>query len=615
MSTVPEDRILQRNRMKIYAGICAVLFLMLFARLWYLQIALGNKLLEDSEVNRNRLVRVRAPRGMILDRNGKVLATSRPQYVVLAVPELLESNHQAFNALKDILGLTQKELKKIMSSERAAAYAPVRVKTDVDVNVIAKIMEHRAILPGVDVELDQLRSYPDGALCCHILGYIKEIDAEELKKFNDEGRNYRPGDYVGKSGIERQYESLLRGIDGGERLEVDALGRTRRSLGRQEPIPGATLTLTIDKNLQIAAERAMEGKTGAVVAVDPQTGEVLAMVSKPDYDPNIFVKRVKPDDWNRVGNNPTHPMQNRAISGLYPPGSTFKPVTATASLQLGACTPNTAMSCPGSYHLGRARFGCWKRHGGVNFTTAISGSCDVFFYTVGRKIGIDNLAKYAKQFGLDQPTNIDLPGGRSNSGTIPDTTWKKKNFADGNWYQGETVICSIGQGYVLASPLQMAMVSATVGASGKYYQPHILMKAVRPGKKTDDGEIGPAEVQNIKPKLVRTVNASEKNFKAIQYAMHQTVVGPGGTGHVVDLGDVAVAGKTGSAEVKGKAAHAWFICFAPVDKPRIAIAVISEHGRHGATSAAPVARAILDVYFGKKKPSEIKSSVAKVSGD
>jgi penicillin-binding protein 2 len=607
---------LQRSRMRTLAIVCAALFVVLLGRLWYLQIARGKDLMQESEMNRTRLVRVRAPRGRILDRKGRDLATSRPQYVVMAIPEVVGKDKKALAMLCRILGMTNDELAKVMKRDRAARFAPVRIAVDVPLDVVAKLMERKPVLPGVSVERDQLRNYPDGQLCAHVLGYIGEISEKELVTMNqklhedspDTDREYIPGDYVGKSGVEKQYETLLHGVDGGQEIEVDARGRTRRVLKYLEPIPGATLQLTIDKDLQIAAERVMEGKTGAAVAVDPQTGEILAMVSKPDFDPNVFVKRVDPQDRMALFTSKAGPMQNRAITNKYPPGSTFKPITAIAALEYKVATTQTGMVCSGAGLFHRR---CWKVHGHVNFTTAISQSCDVFFYEMGRRIGINNLAKTARSFGLSYATGIDLPGevrraGDTRKGTVPDEAWKKAKLHE-RWWPGETVICAIGQGFVETTPLQMALVDAAVSTSGKRFRPHVLREVRDPRGKV---------MRVIKPHEETPVPASSESFKAVQDAMRQTVIGPGGTGHVVDVPGVLVAGKTGSAESgKYTAAHAWFTCFAPVGNPEIAIAVIAEHGRHGATSAAPVARAILDVYYHKKKPSEIKPGIVHAQGD
>lgn len=604
---------IERNRMKGLAILCIVLFTVLLGRLWYLQIASGASLLAESETNRKRLIRVRAPRGLILDRHGKVLATSRPQFVVLAVPEMLAENPAAFTTLCKVLNVTKEDLQAIMRRERAAAYAPVRVAIDVPLDVVAKLQERRPVLPGITVELDQLRSYPDGPAVAHVLGYIGEVNKQELERLNNSGTRYRPGDYVGKSGIEKQYEPLLHGTDGGQEIEVDARGRTRRMLDDKGSIPGNTLVLTIDRNLQLAAERAMEGKVGAAVAINPQTGEVLAMVSRPNFDPNIFVKKVKVSDWNKIIGNKSNPLQNRAVANKYPPGSTFKPITATAALEYKVATPNTNLNCSGGYRLGRT-FHCWKRHGHVTFTTAISQSCNVFFYQMGQRMGVNNLAKMGRAFGIGQATMVDLPeespGENNSKGTMPDEEWKKNRFKRPDmqkWYPGETLPVAIGQGYVQTTPLQMALVASAVSTSGKMYRPQMILEVRHPNGKT---------IKNFEKYFERQVPASAETFKAVQHGMRQTVIGPGGTGKVVNLEGVSVAGKTGSAECgPGRRAHAWFICYASVEDPQIAIAVIAEHGGHGSSGAAPVARAILDVYYGKKKVSEIKPSVVHVSGD
>ncbi|MEN6370474.1 MAG: penicillin-binding protein 2 [Armatimonadota bacterium] len=602
---------IQRNRMKGFAILCIALFVILLARLWYLQIASGASLLAESETNRRRLIRVRAPRGLILDRHGKILATSRPQFVVLAVPEMLAENPAAFTTLCKVLNVSKEDLQAIMRKDRAVAYAPVRVAIDVPLDVVAKLQERKPILPGVTVELDQIRSYPDGPAFAHVLGYIGEINKEELDRLDSSDINYRPGDYVGKSGVEKEYESLLHGMDGGQEIEVDARGRTRRMLDDKGSVPGHTLVLTIDKDLQLAAERTMAGKVGAAVAINPQNGEVLAMVSNPSFDPNIFVKKVKVSDWNKIIGNKSNPLQNRAVANKYPPGSTFKPITATAALEYKVATPNTSLYCSGGYRLGRV-FHCWKRHGRVTFTTAISQSCDVFFYQMGQRMGVNKLAKMARSFGIGHATMIDLPeeapGKDGSKGTMPDEEWKRKRFKRPDmqkWYPGETLPVAIGQGYVQTTPLQMALVAAAVSTSGKMYRPHVLFEVKNPNGKV---------IKKVARRFERQVPASSETFKAVQYGMRQTVVGPGGTGKVVNLEGVSVAGKTGSAENSG-AAHAWFICYASTEDPKIAIAVIVEHGRHGASAAAPVARAILDVYYGKKKVSDIKASSAHVSGD
>jgi penicillin-binding protein 2 len=606
MLTQHEIRKLQIARIRKLAVIVIILFLILVARLWYLQIVLGEELLMQSEANRIKLIRMRAPRGTILDRKGRVLATSRPQFVVLATPSKLRENPEALKTLCGVLGITPSDLNTIIARRGGHPGAPVRVMIDAPLEIVARVSELRMKLPGVSVELDQIRSYPDGTSVAHIVGHLGEISKEELEAAEKAGKDYKPGDYVGKDGLEAQYEDVLRGVDGGKQVEVNALGMVVRVLGEKPSIPGKTLRLTIDRDLQIAARRALGSQVGAAVAVDPRNGEVLAMVSSPAYDPNIFVKRVKASDWERIIRHKGRPMQNRCVYNVYPPGSTFKPVTAIAGLRYGLCSVNTTVNCPGYLMFGR-RFGCWRVHGRVGFMKAIAESCDVWFYQLGHRLGIDRLAKVAREFGLGSATGIDLPhesrrrdGG---VGTIPDTQWKRKRFNQ-PWWPGETLSCAIGQGYIQVSPLQMALVSAAVANNGKIYKPFLVKEVLKP-----DGTV----VRRTKPEVQHVVDSPADEFELVRKGMRLAVTS--GTGRVADIPDVAVAGKTGSAEDPPRPAHGWFICFAPLNNPRIAVAAIVEHGRHGATSAAPVCRAILDVFFGKKKPQEIGSGTARVSGD
>lgn len=605
MLTQHELRKLQIARIRAFAIIVSVLFFILIARIWYLQIVLGEELLMRSEANRIKLIRMRAPRGTILDRKGRVLATSRPQFVVLAIPDRLKENPEALKTLCGIIGIAPAEFDSIVARRGVHPGAPVRVMIDAPLEVVVRVSELRMKLPGVSVELDQIRNYPDGPSVAHIVGHLGEISKEELEAAQKDGKDYRPGDYIGKDGLEAEYEDILRGVDGGKQVEVNAFGTVVRVLGEKPSIPGKTLRLTIDRDLQIAAKRALGSQVGAAVALDPRNGEVLAMVSNPAYDPNIFVKRVRASDWEKIIKNRNRPMQNRCVHNVYPPGSTFKPVVAIAGLRYGLCGASTSVTCPGYLMFGR-RFRCWRVHGHVDFVKAIAESCDVWFYRLGHRLGIDRIAKVAREFGLGSATGIDLPGeGRRGGrvGTVPDTRWKQERFHE-RWWPGETLNCAIGQGYIQTSPLQMALVSAAVATGGKVYRPFLVKEILRP-----DGTV----VKRTKPELRHVVHAPGGAFELVEKGMRAAVTS--GTGRVADIPGIAVAGKTGSAEDPPRPAHGWFICYAPVENPRIAVAAIVEHGRHGATSAAPVCRAILDVFFGRKKPYEIGSTTARIRGD
>lgn len=606
-----EDRMLQRARINQLAYLVIALFVVLLGRLYYLQIVHGKDLLRASELNAMKLLRTRAPRGTILDRKGRILATSRPQFVVLVMPDILSKDKEALATLCGIVHMTPSEIDAIVEDSLKRRLArpgsPVRVKVDVPLETVARIGENRMRLPGVSVELDQLRDYPDGPAVAHIMGHLGEISQTELDKADASGKDYELGDYVGKSGLEKQYEQQLRGKDGGKRIMVDVTGRMVRIIGEQPSVPGRALKLSIDRDLQVAAYRAMGKQTGAAVAIDPRTGAVLAMVSSPSYDPNVFVKKLNRADWDKINLDKGRPQQNRAVYNVYPPASTFKPMVAIAGLAYNECNLNTTVSCARSFRLGRGKFGCWRTHGGgVNFNRAIAESCDVWFYHLALRLGIDRMATIAKEFGIGTATGIDLPRESRREdlrvGLMPDSAWKLRAKHE-RWGIGETPSCGIGQGYVQVSPLQEAVAIAGVAADGQIHRPYLVDRIL---------DVSGFTVSRTKPRLVRQVKAPVEDFKMVQNAMRLAVTA--GTGKVCNMPDVAVCGKSGSAENAG-VAHGWFVSFAPMEKPTIVVACIVEHGRHGATSAAPVCRAIMDVYFGKKKPEQIGSGQVQVRGD
>lgn len=600
MTSQPEQRKLQIWRINVLAAAMILIFLVLIGRLWYIQIALGDRLLVQSEENRTKHIRVRAPRGTVVDRDGKILAASRSQFVVMANREKIEENKPAMHTLCAILEIKPRELESIFKKRASSPGAPVRVANDVSLQKVARIGETRMRLPGVSVELDHIRRYPGGPAIAHVIGHLREIDQDQLEAAREDGLDYKPGDYVGKVGIEREYEEDLHGRAGKKKVEVNAFGRVVQDLGEEDPERGKTLELAIDYDLQQAADFALGDQVGAFVALDPRNGEVLALVSKPQYDPNIFVKRIDPADWKAIIDNKDHPLHNRCIQSNYPPGSTFKPMMAISGLEHNVCGPNTTVSCPGAYYLGRKRFGCWKVHHTVNFTGAIAQSCDVWFYTLARKLGIDRMAATAREFGIGSKSGIDMPG--EISGNMPDREWKMKARNE-KWYPGDSLNTVIGQGAVLTTPLQMAVSAMAVANKGTVYKPHVV-KSI-----TDDMT---DEKRVLEPEVVRKVKADDKHFELVRNAMLVTV--ESGTGRVVKMDDIKVAGKTGTAQANGPA-HGWFICFAPYDNPTIAMACIVEHGLHGSTSAAPVCKAVLDVFFGKKTAAEIKEQHAKSQGD
>ncbi|MCC6446628.1 MAG: penicillin-binding protein 2 [Armatimonadetes bacterium] len=581
--TLPYEPTENHHRLRILTAVIYAVFVALTGRLWYLQISRGEEFAQKALGNIIRELPIRAPRGIITDRKGKTLASSRPTFTVTAVPGEMTDPEDTFLRLSRILNRPAEELQEIVQTKKASNYDAVVLQRDLDDDTYLYLIWKQMLMPGIECREDPVRWYPDGKLTAHLLGYPGELNQEELDRYKEQG--YRPGDFIGKSGIEKTYESYLRGQDGARRLEVNARGQIQQILGEREPVPGHTLALTLDKEMQKAADQALGSQVGSAVALDVNTGEVLAMVSKPSYDPNIFARGITSEEWQSLINLPTRPLQNRAMSNAYPPGSTFKTITALAGLESGSPVVHYAVHCPGSYRIGRRTFRCWRRHDTVDLNEAIAQSCDVFFYQLGLDIGPDKIAEYARLFGLGSPTGIDLPGERR--GTIPDPRWKEEVRGE-KWYGGNTANMSIGQGDVQCTPLQMVRVTATIANGGTLYRPYVIRKILAP-----DGQT----VKSFEPVVERKIAVSEASLNAVRHGMRQAVVGRRGTAKRILFTDLTTAGKTGSAEDPPRKAHAWFICYAPYENPKIAICAMVEQGGHGGTTAAPIARAMLERYF------------------
>ena len=570
--------------------VIAGLFLALLARLWYLQVVHGDDFRDAAQANQSRHVRTTAPRGVITDHRGVLLAANRPRLALYATPDVAK-NPLVLSRLSALLGIPADEIRQTIRDTQQNPYDPLRIALDVPMETVTQIEENKPFLTGVSTQPEPVRWYPRGSLAAHLLGTMGRVNDAEWKTKKAAG--YSSDDFLGKTGIEAAYESYLRGKPGGTDVQIDAHGRTIRTLGTADPAPGGTVTLTVDAGVQAAAERVFKEHNfiGAAVAINPQTGAVLAMASAPTFDPDQFAKGITAADWQPLHDDPTHPLINRTLGAMYPPGSTFKPVVACAGLETGAITTGSSVYCPGVYHLGHARFGCWTRHNETGFVKAIAQSCDVFFYMAGQKIGPDRLSYYSKQFGLAEKTGIDLGG--EDIGSIPSPAWKAKRFGRlgaqySLWFGGDTLHMSIGQGDVLTTPLQMARVAATLANGGKVLQPYTV-------EKITDGTSARL-LYRCTPKLVRRVPISPANMEAVRLAMRATVTS--GTGKVVNFPGVAVAAKTGSAQTHGSAkTHGLFICFAPYNHPTIAIAAIVEHGGHGGDTAGKIARAMLLAHF------------------
>lgn len=584
------------QRLPLFTALVTLVFSLLVLRLYYLQIVRGQHFSRLAEDNRISLIRVRAPRGIVFDRHGNVLVTNRPSFSVSLDLDAVRDLDATISAVAAALGLDRAELThKVRAVESYRRFEPLRVKEDVGRHEVAALEALCYEHPGVIVEVEPRRSYPYGLLASHVLGYVGQISAAELKARAELG--YRMGDYIGKMGIEKELDSELKGRDGFQQMEVDSLGRGIKMLSNIPPIPGHSVTLTIDLALQQVVEEVLAGIAGAVVAIDPRDGSVLAAASSPAINPNSFSTGLSQLEWERLSHDDRHPLQNRIVQAQYPPGSVFKILTAIAALESGVITPATSFSCRGALRYGNRDFRCWKKegHGDVSLHRALVESCDVYFYQVGLKAGIDEIARVARDFGLGKATGLEL--GSESQGLIPDSAWKRRVRKE-PWYSGETLSAAIGQGYDLVTPIQAALLAATVANGGVVYRPHLIRRVV-------DGDGSTVRTKAVIAE--RTVLLKPETLAAIRAALWGVVNEPGGTGSGARVPGLVVAGKTGTAQVVRMAAkgerqaivgpkskdHAWFVCYAANGSAQVAIAVIVEHGGHGGAVSAPIARRLI----------------------
>jgi penicillin-binding protein 2 len=575
----------------------AVMFFLLVTRLWYLQIIESDNLLDLSESNRLRFVPVAASRGAILDRNGKVMVSNTPSFSLAVIPQDVKDKDRLLDRLARSLAIDRTELQEKWDKGKGRAkYYPIMLAAGITRDQVEFLEENRLQLAGIDIEMKPVREYANGRLAAHLLGYLGEISEQELAR--QEFQDYNPGDYLGKSGIERNWERQLHGADGGRQIEVDARGRFLRTIAETPPTVGNSLVLTIDAELQKVTESAFGDKAGAAVTLDVNSGEILSFASNPGFDPALFTGRMSPKQWKEYLDDKRHPLENKALKGQYPPGSTFKIITALAGLELGLIDENTTFTCKGSHTVGNTTFKCWEKkgHGTVNLRRALKESCDVYFYQLGEMIGVDRLAAFAGEFGLGKPLGVGLENEKG--GNIPTMEWKRQKFGT-PWYRGETLPVAIGQGYVLTTPIQLASMIATVANEGTLYRPHLVRKVVDP-----DGKV----LQEFFPQVLRKVSIKPAKYRPVKEGLLAVVNEQHGTGGAARLYEVKVAGKTGTSQVvklrdsKGGVPyqfrdHALFVAFAPYDKPEVAVAVIIEHGEHGGAAAAPIVGRILRGYF------------------
>ena len=630
-----------KRRFWAFRVVIIMVFLTFAFQLWRLQIVEGEHYRMLADRNRFRLVPIEALRGVIYDRHGRILVRNIPSFSVTIVPAYLPQDEQeamrVFSRLSELLGVPvstaaaaagpfspHKGIKEIVDEARdEAPYRPVTIKTNVDRDTVFIIEEEHLNLPGVLIEITPIRQYSTGPLMSHVIGYMGPIPGEQVETYVEQG--YDPNDKVGLTGVEFTFEQELRGSKGYKYVEVDVAGREVRSVGDPHPpTPGHNLILTVDLDLQHFTEEALRqgmeqagSESGVAIAMNPQTGEILSLVSLPSYDNNLFASGISQEDWTRLTEDPSKPLVNHAISGQYPPGSTFKIIPAAAALEEGIINRRTTLTCQGTLWLPNKyfpddpelaqQFFCWihkynRGHGPLNIVQAIAHSCDIFFYQIAggykefQGLGLERLAEYAHAFGLGQPTGIDLPG--EASGLVPTKKWKRINYAE-SWATGDTYNLAIGQGFILVTPLQLLNATAAVANGGTLYRPQIVYQI------TDaDGRV----VKSFAPEVMGHVPVSQENLAIVREGLQAAV--EWGTGWQARLEGVSVAGKTGTAEYPGPPiddeghlpTHAWFTAFAPVENPEIALVIFVAGGGEGTTTAAPIAAKILRYYFGLPEP-------------
>ncbi|TAN76990.1 MAG: penicillin-binding protein 2 [Gallionella sp.] len=604
-----------RLRLAISVGFVMVLFGALLVRFIYLQVVRHDYYQTLAESNRISVVPIVPNRGLILDRNGVVLAHNYSGYTLEITPNKtkdMEATIDELSTLIEIAPRDRKRFKKLLAERRN--FETLMIRSRLTDEEVARFAAQQYRFPGVEIKARLFRDYPFGEKTAHLIGYIGRInqtDVEQLEE-NDLAANYRGSDYIGKTGLEQSYESELHGTTGVEQVEVDSGGRAVRMLSRTPPISGNTLVLGIDAKLQEIAEQSFGNYRGALVAIDPENGEVLAFVSKPGYDPSLFIDGIDPESWDELNNSPDHPLNNRALRGQYPSGSTIKPFMALAGLFYNIRSPSRTISDPGYFTLPGSshHYRDWKKggHGSVGMFKSIVISCDTYYYGLATEMGIDNIFNFLSRFNFGKKTGIDLEG--ETSGLLPSQEWKMKRYKQ-KWYAGDTVSVGIGQGYSLVTPMQLAYATATLANDGVGFKPHLVREVRSPRSN---------ESRLIESKPEFDLKLDPAHLDLVKRAM-VAVTQPGGTASQAAAGaPYRIAGKTGTAQVVGMKQgekydagklsernrdHAWFIAFAPAEQPKIALVVLAENGGHGGSTAAPIARKVLDYYLLGKVPQPL----------
>jgi penicillin-binding protein 2 len=613
-----------RLRLVLSLGFVAVMLFILLARFFYLQVIRHEHFQTMAESNRIYVVPIVPNRGLLLDRNGVVMAQNYSGYTLEIAPAKVKDMDALIAELSRLVEITPRDIKRfkrLLTERQTLETMPIRSHlSDIEV---ARISAQRFRFPGVEIKARLFREYPYTDVTSHLIGYVGRINQKDVDQLEEDEvvSNYLGSDYIGKTGVEQSYEKELHGMTGFEQVEVDAGGRGVRVLSRTAPQSGSNIMLTLDAKLQEVAEQAFGEYRGALVAIDPTNGEVLAFVSKPGYDPGLFIDGIDSETWDELNNSPDTPLNNRALRGQYPPGSTIKPFMALTGLHYGIRAPSRSISDPGYFMLpgSRHQYRDWKTggHGSVDLFKSIVVSCDTYYYGLATELGIENMHSYLARFGFGQKTGLDMEG--ESSGLLPSTEWKAKRYQQ-VWYPGDTVSAGIGQGYNLVTPLQLAFATAILANDGVAFQPH-LVKEIR--RASGDPLL-------TEHKQLFDLQIPPDHMKLVKEAM-EAVTKPGGTAVGANYGvQYRVAGKTGTAQViamkqgekydekkvsEYNRDHAWFIAFAPADKPRIALAVLAENGGHGSSTAAPIARKVLDYYLLGKLPKPLQAVAEKAGSE
>ncbi len=586
---------------------------LLLLRAWHLQVSKGAYYLELSENNRLRVVETPAPRGRIFDRHGDLLVNNIPSFNLYLVLADIQDRTRVLERLSKIVEVSPDEIsRRIEKRKKGDPYAPIKIKEDLSMREVARIEGHGLELPGVKIEAEFKRDAVSGPLAAHLLGYVGEVTQDQLNK--EAYAQVKSGMIIGQYGVEQSYDAILRGTPGEKKIEVDALGHEQQVVQEVLPVQGDDIFLSLDLKIQREAEMALGNRPGAIIALDPANGDVLAMVSHPAFDPNLMSGGISSEVWQGLIRDKDRPLTNRVIHGLYPPGSIFKIVLAAAILETKVAKAEDKIKCRGFVRFGKRDFRDWKKwgHGEVDLHRSLVESCDVYYYEFGREVGVDNIAKFSKLFHLGKPTGIDLA--YEKGGLIPTRAWKEKHFNE-PWYPGETLSVAIGQGFVSTTPLQLASMIASVAGGGIWYKPRLLMKSR--DHRTNQITLAAAPVGDKIP-------ISEKTLEAIRKALAGVVSEKHGTGKKARSDRFSIAGKTGTAQVVGRethafdavpeelADHAWFVAYAPLDAPKIAVLVLAENGGHGGATAAPLALRVIEAALGTRdSESDVPKNVEK----